>query len=58
MSDQQTSHMKSVGIRLPVERFHALHYHARQHEMPVREFLAYMVEQYIEAMKSSKATGR
>ncbi|MNC70425.1 hypothetical protein D3C75_1212340 [compost metagenome] len=58
MSDQQLSHMKSVGVRLPAERFHALHYYARQHEMPVREFLAYMVESYIDAMKASKAKGQ
>jgi len=46
---------KVLGFTVPAEQARAMYFHAREHGMPLREFLAYMVDSYLDAMKATPA---
>lgn len=49
----QTAPTKRLGVRLTDDEFHRLNGAARSYKMPVREFLEYMVQSYLESMQSN-----
>jgi hypothetical protein len=50
----QTAPTKRLGVRLTDDEFHRLNGAARSYKMPVREFLEFMVQSYLESMHQNK----
>jgi hypothetical protein len=46
---------KTLGFTVPAEQARAMYFHAREHGLPLREFLAHMVDSYLDAMKATPA---
>ncbi|WP_339466942.1 hypothetical protein [Pseudomonas capeferrum] len=53
MSDQH-EHTRALGISFNAADFHTLNYYARKHEMPVREFIEWMVRCYVKSMRAEE----
>ena len=54
MSDQTSSPTKALGVRFTPEDFNALSYHARRHQLPIREFIEHMARSYVTAMQQQE----
>lgn len=53
MSDQY-EHTRTLGVSFNAADFHTLNYYARKHEMPVREFIEWMVRCYVKSMRAEE----
>ena len=54
MRDTQLVGTKTLGFTVPAEQARAMYFHAREHGMSIREFLAYMVDSYLKAGKQQR----
>lgn len=45
---------KALGVSFTADEFHGLCYHARRHEMPVRDFIEWAMRCYIKAMRADE----
>ena len=54
MRDTQAVGTKTLGFSIPAEHFRAMNIHASRHGMSVRDFMAHLVESYLDAMKAAK----
>lgn len=45
---------KALGVSFTADEFHGLCYHARRHEMSVRDFIEYMARCYVNAMRADE----
>ncbi|MBC2692748.1 hypothetical protein [Pseudomonas kielensis] len=55
MRDTQLVGTRTLGFSLPAEQFRTMNLYANQHGMSVRNFMAYIVESYLDAMKATPA---
>lgn len=55
MRDPQTVGTRTLGFSLPAEQFRDMNFYASQHGMSVRNFMAHIVEQYLDSMKATPA---
>ena len=55
MRDTQLVGVKTLGFSIPAEQFRAMNLHAAKHGMSVRNFMAHLVEQYLDSMKATPA---
>jgi len=47
-------HTKALGVSFNAADFHTLNHYARKHQMPVREFIEWMVGCYIKSMRAEE----
>jgi hypothetical protein len=55
MRDPQSVGTKTLGFSIPAEHFRAMNIHASRHGMSVRDFMAHLVESYLDAKKATPA---
>jgi|RhiMetStandDraft_4_1073278.scaffolds.fasta_scaffold464030_1 hypothetical protein len=55
MRDTQLVGTKTIGFTVPAEHFSAMNFYAREHGLPLREFMAHMVQSYLAVMKATPA---
>lgn len=58
MSDQPSSPAKALSVSFSPEDFHTLSFHARRHQLPVREFIEYMACSYVAAMRQQEQASK
>lgn len=58
MSDQSSTPAKALGVTFTAEDFHTLAYHARRHQMSIREFIEYMACSYVAAMRQQEQASK
>lgn len=53
MRDPQTVGTRTLGFSLPADQFRAMNVYASKHGMSVRDFMAHIVESYLDSMKAT-----